>query len=81
MSIDSPAVSYPYSQAEDKVMKGIIDDYRKVMNGNDQSRENLYLKKIRLNHPWFRLLSFNSFKMVFDLTQLVQIRWGQKLFK
>lgn len=39
------------------------------------------LKKIRLNHPWFRKMAFNSFKMIFDNCQMVQIRWGQKLYK
>lgn len=62
-------------------MRETIDGYRNAMNGSDQSKENLYLKKIRLNHSWFKLLSFNSFKLLFDHCQLVQVRWGQKLYK
>lgn len=72
---------HPFSADDDKTMRDIIDVYRKVMNSNDQSKENLLLKKIRLNHPWLRKMSFNSFKMIFDNCQMVQIRWGQKLYK
>lgn len=70
-----------FNAQEEKAMRETIDGYRGVMNNNDQSKENLYLKKIRLNHPWFRLLTFNSFKLLFDQCQLVQVRWGQKLYK
>ena len=69
-------INYEYNPVDDKIMREVIDSYKKVMNGNDQIKENLFLKKLRFSHPWFRHMQFNSFKMVFDTSQLVQIRWG-----
>jgi hypothetical protein len=62
-------------------MKDILKMYRKTMNSGDLTKENIYLKKIRYQHPIFRDLTFNAFKMVFDLCEFVQIKQGEKLFK
>jgi len=55
-------------------MKDILKMYRKTMNSGDLTKENIYLKKIRYQHPIFRDLTFNAFKMVFDLCEFVQIK-------
>jgi len=87
MSINSPSVmdsvnGAQFNQLEDKIMRDIIESYKNIMNSQEKSNmENLFLKKLRLHHPWFRLMTFASFKMVFDLSQLVSVRWGEKLFK
>ena len=62
-------------------MKDILKMYRKTMNSGDLTKENIYLKKIRYQHPIFRDFTFNAFKMVFDLCEFVQIKQGEKLFK
>ena len=51
------------------------------MNSGKISLENLQLKKIRYHHPIFRDMSYNAFKMIFDLCEIVQIKKGDKLFK
>ena len=51
------------------------------MNAGENSKENLYLKKLRFQHPIFRDLSFNAFKMIFDLCEIVEIKRGQLLYK
>ena len=81
MSIQSPEVGIDFDSAEDKCMREILDQYRQTMSTGHTSKENLFLKKLRFHHPWFRELSFNAFKMLFDLCELVQLRKGQKLFK
>ena len=62
-------------------MGEILDKYKQIMNSGELSKENLYLKKLRFHHPWFRELSFNAFKMIFDLCEIVQIKKGARLFK
>ena len=52
-------------------MREIVDKYKQIMNSGELSKENLYLKKLRFHHPWFRELSFNAFKMIFDLCEIV----------
>ena len=51
------------------------------MNSGNTTKENLYLKKIRYHHPLFKDLSFNAYKMIFDLCEIVQIKKGDVLFK
>lgn len=81
MNIESPEVRYIYNVGEDRAMREIIEAYKRCMDLRESSKENLYLKKLRLHHPWFRMMSFNSFKMVFDQGQLEEIKWGKKLYK
>ena len=70
-----------FDAREDRSMKEILEKYKEIMNSGAISKENLYLKKLRFHHPWFRELSFNAFKMIFDLSEIVQIKKGAKLFK
>jgi len=81
MSTQSPEVKIKFNSKEDKSMREILDKYKQIMNSGEITKENLYLKKIRFHHPWFRELSFNAFKMIFDLCEIVQIKKGEKLFK
>lgn len=62
-------------------MKQILLKYKEIMNSGKISLENLQLKKIRYHHPIFRDMSYNAFKMIFDLCEIVQIKKGDKLFK
>lgn len=71
MSTQSPEVGIDFDPAEDKCMREILDQYRQTMSTGQTSKENLFLKKLRFHHPWFRELSFNAFKMLFDLCELV----------
>ena len=59
-------------------MREILDQYRQIMSTGQTSKENLCLKKLRFHHPWLRELSFNAFKMLFDLCEVVQIKKGEK---
>jgi hypothetical protein len=81
MSTGSPERMIPYNSKEDKVMKDIFDGYSKIMNSGQGTKENLYLKKIRFHHPIFRELSYNAYKMIFDLCEIVQVKKGQVIFK
>ena len=81
MSTQSPEVNIAFDPAEDKRMREILDQYRQIMSTGQASKENLCLKKLRFHHPWLRELSFNAFKMLFDLCEVVQIKKGEKLFK
>ena len=67
----SPERIAKFSGKEDKLMKEIIEKYSTIMNGGQLSLENLHLKKIRYHHPIFKQLSYNAFKMVFDLCEIV----------
>ena len=55
-------------------MREIMEKYKQIMNSGESTKENLFLKKIRFQHPIFRDLSFNAFKMIFDLCEIVQIK-------
>lgn len=81
MSTQGPEVNVKFSAKSDKAMRETLDKYRSIMNSGEVTKENLYLKKIRFNHPLFRALSFNAFKMIFDLCEFVQIKKGDRLFK
>lgn len=70
-----------FSPKQDSVMREIVEKYRQIMNAGENSKENLYLKKLRFQHPIFRDLSFNAFKMIFDLCEIVEIKRGQLLYK
>jgi len=57
--MNSPEVKFKYHAVEDKIMKDVIDQYKHSMDNHGQTaKENLYLKKLRLHHPWFRHMSF-----------------------
>lgn len=81
MSTANPEVNVKYSAKSDKTMRETLEKYRQIMNSGEVTKENLYLKKIRFSHPLFRSLSFNAFKMIFDLCEFVQIKKGERLFK
>ena len=51
------------------------------MNSGEVQMENLYLKKLRLHHPWFRLMSFNSFKMLVGLGEIVLAKNKEQLYE
>ena len=51
------------------------------MNSGKLTQENLHLKKVRYHHPIFRDMSYNGFKMVFDMCDLVQIKKGERFYK
>lgn len=70
-----------FSSKQDQVMREIVEKYRQIMNSGENTKENLFLKKLRFQHPIFRDLSFNAFKMIFDLCEIVQIKQGQLLYK
>ena len=57
-------------------MREIVEKYRQIMTAGESSKENLFLKKLRFQHPIFRDLSFNAYKMIFDLCEIVQIKQG-----
>jgi hypothetical protein len=52
-------------------MREVVEKYREIMDSGQTTKENLYLKKLRFQHPIFRDLSFNAFKMIFDLCEIV----------
>jgi hypothetical protein len=81
LSTGSPERRIPFDTKEDKLMREILDGYQKVMSSGQGTKENLYLKKIRFHHPIFRELSYNAYKMIFDLCEIIQIKKGQVLYK
>ena len=81
MSTYNPETDIRFNQKEDKLMSEIMDKYSKIMNSGKLTQENLYLKKLRYHHPIFKDMSYNAFKMVFDMCEVIQIRKGEKLFK
>jgi hypothetical protein len=81
MSTGSPERKIPFNMHEDKVMRELFDGYTEIMQNGQSTKENLYLKKIRFHHPIFKELSYNAYKMIFDLCQIIQIKRGQILYK
>ena len=71
MNVKSPEIVAVNNPEKDKNMGDILRKYKKAMNQGQLSKENLFLKKIRYQHPIFRDISYNSYKMIFDLCQLV----------
>ena len=51
------------------------------MNGGNANKEPLFVKKIRYHHPMFSLLNYSSFKLIFDQSELLYIKKGEKLYK
>lgn len=70
MNIDgSEELKFKFRPQDDKVMREIIEQYRQAVTSNKhdkQSKELLFLKKIRLHHPWFKNMQYGSFKMLMD---------------
>lgn len=81
MSVQSPEKLPKFNPKEDRAMATILQKYKEIMNAGKMTAENLQLKKIRYHHPIFRELSFNAFKMIFDMCEVVQIKKGDRLFK
>lgn len=66
MNVKSPEIIAEFDPDLDQNMGNIIKKYKKAMNQGQVSKENLFLKKIRYQHPIFRNLSYNSYKLIFD---------------
>ena len=46
-------------------MRQLVGDYQKLKLQNDR-RSDLYMRRIRLKHPIFHLLSISAFKYMMD---------------
>jgi hypothetical protein len=74
---------YNYSKipkALDADMRIHLTQYQTLSAKRDMRAE-LMLRRIRVNHPVFQLISLNAFKYIFENGQILQPKVGQMIYK
>jgi hypothetical protein len=61
-------------------MRQYVTEFQKLMNKNDR-RSELMMRRIRLKHPIFHLLTINAFKYLFENGILFKVKPGQCIYK
>lgn len=72
-----------YSQVHkdiDKEMRVLIKDYEQCKMVKD-NKTDLMLKRIRLKHPIFQLITHSAFKFMMESSQLFKLKPGQTVYK
>ena len=61
-------------------MRQLVGDYQKLKQQNDR-RSDLYMRRIRLKHPIFHLLSISAFKYMMDNGFLFKLKENLTVYK
>lgn len=64
----------------DRELRNYITKFNQMINKGDHRAE-LLLRRIRLKHPIFHLLTINAFKYLFETCNLLKAKPGQCLYK
>ena len=68
------------SRTLDQEMRQFIIEFEKLVSTNDR-RSELMMRRIRIKHPIFHLLTINAFKYLFENAVLFKLRPGQNVYK
>lgn len=61
-------------------MRQLVNEYEPLRSQNDR-RSDLFMRRIRLKHPIFHLLSISAFKYLMDTGFLFKLRRNQTVYK
>ena len=61
-------------------MRVLVNDYEKTKSQNDR-RSDLFMRRIKLKHPIFHLLSNSAFKYLMDNGYLFKVRQYQPVYR
>lgn len=76
-----PNTEYSFiSKQLDAEMRQLVSDYEALKAQNDR-RSDLFMRRIRLKHPIFHLLSIAAFKYLMDNGFLFKLRESQTVYK
>jgi len=65
----------------DGEMREIVDNFQAAFQGNKNSQELIFLKKMRLKHPIFIQISFNAFRFIIEKSYLIRLKEGETLYR
>jgi len=68
------------SRTLDQEMRQFIHEFEKMVSTNDR-RSELMMRRIRIKHPIFHLLTINAFKYLFENAVLFKLKPGQNVYK
>lgn len=68
------------SKQLDIEMRQLVQDYQRLKTQND-NKSDMYLRRIRLKHPIFHLLSNSAFKFIMDNGFLFKLKETQTVYK
>ena len=68
------------SKTLDQEIRKLVADYQDLKSKNDK-RSDLMLRRIRLKHPVFHLLTISAFKYVLDNGFLFKLKKDQTVYK
>ena len=63
------------SRTLDTEMRQFVSEYQRLVSKNDRRNE-LMMRRIRLKHPIFHLLTINAFKYLFENSTLLKMKAG-----
>jgi len=61
-------------------MREYVSEFNNLLNKNDKRCE-MMMRKIRIKHPIFHLLTINAFKYLFENGMLLKVKNGQCVYK
>lgn len=61
-------------------MREYVEQFNTLLNKNDKKCE-LMMRRIRIKHPIFHLLTINAFKYLFENGVLLKVKNGQCVYK
>ena len=76
-----PSTEFSFiSKQLDAEMRELVQQYEKLKSLNDR-RSELFMRRVRLKHPIFSLLSIAAFKYIIDIGYLFKLKETQTVYK